>query len=84
MSGALLVAFQATDALLGSIVVNTEILLARLGFHWAVLVARSAIYAVRRAFREYRGESVENGKTSTQWAEHFAEETLMPHNEDYY
>ena len=82
MSGALLVAFQATDALLGSTIVNSKILFARLCFHWAVLTARSAIYAVRRAFREYCGKSIENGKASAQRTKYFAEETFVAHDQD--
>ena len=79
---AFFVAFQTTDAFFGSVIRNSEVLFARIGFHRADLVASPTIYAVRSTLREYGRKAIENGKASAQRTKYFAEETFVAHDQD--
>lgn len=78
----LLLAIQARDTLFSYVVVHAESVRLRHGFHWAYLVADTAIHAFGVTFGEDRGESVEDGQTRAKRANDLTEEAPMAHGKN--
>lgn len=74
---------EAGNALFRSVVVHAEFAGSLGRLHGAYLVAHPAIDAICIAFGKYRSKSVEKGQTRAQGTDHLAEESVMPHHQDY-
>lgn len=81
---AFLVAFQAGNALFCHIVVHSEIVLVRNGFHGTNPVARAAIDTLGIAEGEYGCKPIEQGQACTEGTEDLAEEAPMSHGQQHY